>query len=1103
MQNSTIRVVDTTTKNSASSSSWMNRTLGLAVLFALLFGFQTTSQAQCSCDGAFFGSADVSGWTVGQSATIFGMWAGERATLNNTVAGAVYRVSSCGASYDSQLTIFDSACGNLAYNDDNGPACTGTRASVDFTATGSEAWAKLSQYFCSTNSTSTDITVELISLPSGGGGGDCLNNTAFGIATADNSGSLVTISGCSYEEEYSTIDGILAGESYEFALSSGGYITVREGSFDGPVVGQGFSPVTVVANSAANLFPHWNVNDNCDQAASCVTTTVQNVTPAPEPCLNTTSFGFASVDNSGALVTISTCSYEEEYSTVSDAVAGEEYEFTLSSGGYITVREGTFDGPVIAEGFSPVSVVAASSATLYPHWTVNDNCDQAASCVTTTVQCISCAPACVDNEISIELIDSFGDGWNGAEYLIFDDSNALVASGTMLSGSTQEDFYCLADGCYTLEITSGTYPGEITWNLLGVDGGTLSGEAPASIDFSLNTVCAVPGCTNSAALNYNVDATEDDGSCLVPDCADSPISGGFCYGNNADIALVYLPNTAGENIILEFIAGGVENNSWDNLIIYDGVDNSAPVLYANGTTNEDLTGLYVASTLGNGLFISLTSDGSVSCESLSFDSIAYNVYCGFEAVVGCFDDQACNYDPSADIDDPSSCVYACNDTPALAFALSMDALGSCNGLSGQDINEASTAAAEGQGFSAGDGRDLWYSFVPETAGARIEVLTGDFDVMLELQDASNNLITVEDAVFVNGSEILNIGNLTPGEVHYIRVYSWLTTSAPALFDICVQSIPDTRCDYGPGPYSLCNTFKAKWVTGASDYIFNFTSQTSGETFVYQQGFANTFVQLFNVDGLAYDDNYDVEISLVWNLDNGAGDMLDVAVETSQPCEIFVNQQPLAELRDSDNQANYGPHFLGNYVAATPWICSTVDWTWEFVNTDGSELPIVHQRGASNRFMRLSDVPGLQPGAVYEVRVKPEFANGSVTNYGAVQLLSIIGSAGMQTEIDSPVVMEETAERTIEEAATELAIYPNPSNGSYVNLNITNIKEGVETVQFDVYDLFGKRVVASQYTVNGNNLVNQVIALDQLASGVYLVNIIVDGEVHTERLIIQK
>jgi hypothetical protein len=62
-----------------------------------------------------------------------------------------YRVSTCGATFDSKIAIYTSCPAGinsaLACNDDDGPACTGTRASVDFFAvSGADYYIRLGAY---------------------------------------------------------------------------------------------------------------------------------------------------------------------------------------------------------------------------------------------------------------------------------------------------------------------------------------------------------------------------------------------------------------------------------------------------------------------------------------------------------------------------------------------------------------------------------------------------------------------------------------------------------------------------------------------------------------------------------------------------------------------------------------------------------------------------------------------------------------------------------------------------------------------------------------------------------------------------------------------
>ena len=135
----------------------------LGVIF--FFGMMGNVWGQCSNSGNDYSYITTSGWTVGQSASQGSVWAGERVPIDNLVSGGVYQISTCGSSYDSQLTIFNSSGTTVGYNDDNGPACSGSSASLNLTASGGIVYAQVNEYNCLTNSTNTTISVTLISLP--------------------------------------------------------------------------------------------------------------------------------------------------------------------------------------------------------------------------------------------------------------------------------------------------------------------------------------------------------------------------------------------------------------------------------------------------------------------------------------------------------------------------------------------------------------------------------------------------------------------------------------------------------------------------------------------------------------------------------------------------------------------------------------------------------------------------------------------------------------------------------------------------------------------------------------------------------------------------
>lgn len=114
--------------------------------------------------------------------------------------------------------------------------------------------------------------------------GQCTNTSSWGSATAPTSGT-VTISTCTYQSEYNTINGVVAGTTYESTYSLGGCITVHEGTPGGPVVTFGTTPLQWTAPSNGTYYIHYNTScATCGTAFSCGTTTISFINNAPPTC---------------------------------------------------------------------------------------------------------------------------------------------------------------------------------------------------------------------------------------------------------------------------------------------------------------------------------------------------------------------------------------------------------------------------------------------------------------------------------------------------------------------------------------------------------------------------------------------------------------------------------------------------------------------------------------------------------------------------------------------------------------------------------------------------------------------------------------------------
>lgn len=97
------------------------------------------------------------------------------------------------------------------------------------------------------------------------------------------------------------------------------------------------------------------------------------------------------------------------------------------------------------------------------------------------------------------MYDTFGDGWNGADFTIRElPANTVVSTGTLslaggYSGTATVSIGggCEPPGCtgYQFQVTGGAYPEEVSWNLIGGASVLASGFAP-----STQTICLLPGC---------------------------------------------------------------------------------------------------------------------------------------------------------------------------------------------------------------------------------------------------------------------------------------------------------------------------------------------------------------------------------------------------------------------------------------------------------------------------------------------------------------------------------------------------------------------------------------------------------------------------------
>lgn len=119
-----------------------------------------------------------------------------------------------------------------------------------------------------------------------------------------------------------------------------------------------------------------------------------------QPCTNSFEFpsGGVTVNSSGAVTTITSCTWAGDYSPINGVVSGQSYRLTSAAYALqVTVRSGSPGGPVIATGTTPFTFTSTASGTVYVHWNLA-GCATNTSCTATSVQCMTCTTNTILND---------------------------------------------------------------------------------------------------------------------------------------------------------------------------------------------------------------------------------------------------------------------------------------------------------------------------------------------------------------------------------------------------------------------------------------------------------------------------------------------------------------------------------------------------------------------------------------------------------------------------------------------------------------------------------------------------------------------------------
>ncbi|MFN0030647.1 MAG: T9SS type A sorting domain-containing protein [Flavobacteriales bacterium] len=659
----------------------------------------------------------------------------------------------------------------------------------------------------------------------------------------------------------------------------------------------------------------------------------------------------------------------------------------------------------------------------------------------------------------IDLNDSYGDGWNGATYNITDHDNNSIAAGDFPNDPA---FAAFSKGVY-FNIGNG---------LTGcTDAGACNYNAAATCDDGTCDYTTCFGCTELTACNYAPIAVFDDGSCCTSNCLLMEMTD--TQGDGWDDGVYTIYTSTGDFVLsgtLDHIDYELEN-----------------ICLEDGCYQITISGSFFPEEIFWTLYG--TNAGDLSGDGIDYTSYYFSV--GMSGTcAGCTDPVACNYQVWAQ-DDNGSCMYVpCveNDFRSAAISLETMPLNTCNTV----IGNLSLATASGEGNSVvNTGEDIWYTFTATTPGIRIETTTTANNLLIELQDAGGNMLEAENALATRTGEILNYGNLQAGNIYYIAVRNFDSSQGEGTFEICLQHLHASHCNYTATNYVPCSRFKASY-SGAQQYSFNFTSLTTDVTYNYTA--TSGVMYMHNATSIQPNDDYLVNIESLWQLTDGSGSMETVAVQSDSQCLIHLNENAPMYMRPNENCTNAGALSPAAILRAMPTACGVEDYQWQFTDNNGTSPAITILRGAPVRTIQLLTVPGLQGGHTYAVRVRPVYSGGVSGSYGPSDCISMSAGTG-NFELGSTEIIAKNQNNDL-----QLGLYPNPSNGSSIYLEL--MLAGAKEIEIQIMDAVGKEVYSNQYAATDE--LNTVIYFDQhLPNGIYVMRVKAGNEVMTKKFMVYK
>ncbi|MBP8822447.1 MAG: T9SS type A sorting domain-containing protein [Flavobacteriales bacterium] len=334
----------------------------------------------------------------------------------------------------------------------------------------------------------------------------------------------------------------------------------------------------------------------------------------------------------------------------------------------------------------------------------------------------------------------------------------------------------------------------------------------------------------------------------------------------------------------------------------------------------------------------------------------------------------------------------------------------------------------------------------------------------ELRTVDGKLLLADD--FANGSVS---PAAPPASATYGGSHGFCLPEGPA-------AIALTEC--GIFTNNLLNKVYCNKVTGANQYQFEFADPDAG--FIRRITTNRNYV-IFNemvsnplTPGVTYFARVRSNVAgPVESAHFGSGCEMGLGIAETLTCSELISAPAYGHSCNEERTFNSGYSF----IYAIPVMGATEYQFRIFNDAEGYDQTFSRNTYILELAWNNTVAPPLLDGNTYNVEINAK-VSGAYTGFCPSTCTITINNA----ELGGRLV----------QTTTQAMLWPNPVQNGLVNLDLNNLSGGAHQISVDVQDIYGKRVFTQAFSNTGDRFSTLLQLPGTLSSGVYLVNITVDG-----------